>query len=215
MWDIRTREHKTVGAPRKFEEGDRSLGEITALKSNREGGRIAILAKHADRSVGHGMNQMSVYVYDVETDSFMSYDCGPRHYPVACGWDRSDPRLLGCETRQLIEVKTEVGEIHQKIARAEIVTFFVTPDKGLMLQDRFSLQDDVKGLLGLTVPHIFLCSHEGSAGPIKLRARLMRDFVGMSEVNSETRKALLEFSFHLTNGNMDEVCAAIPIACAC
>lgn len=210
LWDIRSRELKALGAPRKFEEGDRKLGEITSLKMNKEGGRIAILARHVDRSSGHGMSQMKVYVYDVETDTFLDYDCGPRHYPVACAWDATDPRLLGCETRQMIEVKAGAGEIHQKIARAEVATFFATSDKGLILQDRFSLSDEVKGLLGVTVPYIFMCNQEG-AGKARLQARLMRDFVGMEGVNGETRKALLEFSFHLTNGNMDEAYRAVKL----
>jgi intraflagellar transport protein 140 len=43
-----------------------------------------------------------------------------------------------------------------------------------------------------------------------VRTKTMRDFIGMETVNDEGRDALLNFSFYLTIGNMDEaykVCA--------
>ncbi len=44
---------------------------------------------------------------------------------------------------------------------------------------------------------------------------MMRDFVGMDRVNAETRKALLEFSFQLTTGNMDEAYKAVKLIKRC
>ena len=39
------------------------------------------------------------------------------------------------------------------------------------------------------------------------RAEVMRDFVGMEDVDEATQHALIDFSYHLTIGNMDEVCS--------
>ncbi len=90
---------------RKFEDGDQSLGQITSLCVNSDGSRISLLSKqHAEKTSAHGMPHMRVYVYDCETDSFMSYNCGPKHYPVGHAWDATDPRLLACETKQMMEV---------------------------------------------------------------------------------------------------------------
>ena len=46
---------------------------------------------------------------------------------------------------------------------------------------------------------------------VQVQARMMRDFVGMDRVNAETRKALLEFSYQLTRGNMDEAYKAVKL----
>ena len=37
----------------------------------------------------------------------------------------------------------------------------------------------------------------------------MRDFEGLEDVDDNTKKALLNFSFHLTTGNMDEAYKAV------
>jgi len=212
MWDIRRKEAKQT-IIRKFEEGETSFGEITSLRVNSDGSRISILARNTEKtSTTYMMPQSSIYVYDVETDTFMAFDCGPRHYPVGHAWDSTDTRLLGCETKQMIEHKAAAGDILQKIPRAEIITFFATSDKGVLMQDRFSLSDEMLGLLGMTVPNIFMCT-QGKDKPnsVLMHARLMRDFVGMDKVNTETRRALLEFSFQLTMGNMDEAYKAVKL----
>jgi hypothetical protein len=54
------------------------------------------------------------------------------------------------------QVKASAGDIQEKIARSEVITMFATADKGLRLQERFSLSDKMLGLLGLNVPNIFL-----------------------------------------------------------
>ena len=40
----------------------------------------------------------------------------------------------------------------------------------------------------------------------------MRDFVGMECADAETRKMLLEFSYHMTLGNMDEAYKSVSIS---
>jgi hypothetical protein len=107
MWDIRRKELKSTTL-RKFENGDQALGQITSVCVNCDGTRISLLAKLVEKSSSsHRMPQKHVYVYDCETDSFMSFDCGPKHFPVGHSWDATDPRLLACETKQMIEVGSQ------------------------------------------------------------------------------------------------------------
>merc|ERR1712232_1458874 len=39
-----------------------------------------------------------VFVYDVEFDSFLEYDCGSTRIPVSFSWDPTDSRLLAIHT---------------------------------------------------------------------------------------------------------------------
>ena len=92
-----------------------------------------------------------------------------------------------------------------------MLTFFATPERGPLLQDRFAPAGGAS-LFGLSVPTLFLTA-AGAArgGDAVASARVMRDFVGMDRISHETRRALLEFSFNLTMGNMDEAFKAVKL----
>jgi hypothetical protein len=63
----------------------------------------------------------------------------------------------------------------------------------------------VPQVVGLEAPHIFLASpKDSSSSAMQVTAPVMRDFVGMECADAETRRMLLEFSYHMTLGNMDE-----------
>ncbi len=42
-----------------------------------------------------------------------------------------------------------------------------------------------------------------------LSARVLRDFQGIEEADRDTRVAMMEFSYHLTVGNLDEAFRAV------
>ena len=44
-----------------------------------------------------------------------------------------------------------------------------------------------------------------------LAAKIMRDFIGMTKADSNTTEALLNFSYYLTIGDMDEAFKAIKL----
>ena len=44
-----------------------------------------------------------------------------------------------------------------------------------------------------------------------LAAKIIRDFVGMTKVDTNTTEALLNFSYYLTIGDMDEAFKAIKL----
>ena len=78
-------------------------------------------------------------------------------------------------------------------------------------------KDELESLIAVQVPRFYFAgtpeeaSPDGaradSAGALCVRSRVMREFVGMEDVDEATQHALIDFSYHLTIGNMDEVCS--------
>jgi intraflagellar transport protein 140 len=87
----------------------------------------------------------------------------------------------------------------------EIVCLFSTPDDGLRVQDRFALTVDQGHLVGACVPNLFLVRHSAAGSTqTPLLAQRMRDFVGLDSIDAQMISSLIEFSFNLTIGNLDE-----------
>ena len=108
----------------------------------------------------------------------------------------------------------------------EVTTLFVTSDDGMLLQDVFPLEQPLEALVGIQVPRLFFTrsSNKDEAGEAKtgeakeqtqqdvaLCSRVMRDFVGLDDADEQTKSALLDFSYYLTVGNMDEAHKAVRL----
>ena len=114
-------------------------------------------------------------------------------------------------------------------ADVEVVTLFATPRKGVIMQDSFGLEPTLDALLGLNVPKLYFVSkpsqseEDAAAGgrsgsgagagstSRRLVARPLRDFVGLDQTDETTRQALLDFSYYLAIGNMDEAYKAVKL----
>mmetsp|Transcript_12565 Transcript_12565/g.18828 ORF Transcript_12565/g.18828 Transcript_12565/m.18828 type:complete len:863 (+) Transcript_12565:2-2590(+) len=105
----------------------------------------------------------------------------------------------------------------------QVSTLFVTSEHGILLQDVFSIEPPLEGLLGVQVPRLFFTrgadDEAKSSDTLKksnevvLCSRLMRDFAGLDDavMDEQTRAALLDFSYYLTIGNMDEAHKAVRL----
>eukprot|EP00960_Hanusia_phi_P037601 753028-Hanusia_phi.AAC.3 len=234
IWDVSTTKRRSI-LSRKFEEEDVLIGDIVSVKINSMGNKVSILARGSNDSSKSETSDTKIYVFDVASDSFYSHDFGPEYSPVNHFWDTADitegkkeneidkegfkarekaANLLGCEIKYRGEMKVMGAEIF-KINRAEVVTFFATTEKGLLLQDRFPITSEGSVLLGLQIPHLFLSAPKSDeatgSSTIQIQSKVLRDFVGMELVNFQTRWALLEFSYNLTLGNMDEAYKAVKL----
>jgi intraflagellar transport protein 140 len=105
-------------------------------------------------------------------------------------------------------------------APSEIVIFFATTENGLVMQDSFAPKETFGTLLCIAVPRIFfrsaIAKQEESISytenelrelnKARVLSTIMRDFVGMDDLDSNpsARMALLDFSFNLTLGKLDE-----------
>ncbi|XP_048350959.1 intraflagellar transport protein 140 homolog isoform X2 [Sphaerodactylus townsendi] len=147
--------------------------------------------------------------------------CG--RIPVAHFWDQSEPRLFVCEaildpSQQSSDKKLHISENMDVL----VVSFFSTEEHGLLMQETFPLPSAYQSLLGMEVPHYYFAKKpeaekegEGEAGLMQLHQmvarRPMRDFMGLEECNKATRDAMLNFSFYLTIGDMDEAFKSIKL----
>jgi intraflagellar transport protein 140 len=101
----------------------------------------------------------------------------------------------------------------------EIVLLFASSEHGILLQDSFPRHPNHGDLLGINVPLINFRSPTqvtnsesasgGGRNSIKIFSKTMRDFVGITQVDEAVKFALLEFSFNLTLGKLDEAYRAV------
>ncbi|NXV35214.1 IF140 protein, partial [Rissa tridactyla] len=146
------------------------------------------------------------------------------HIPACHFWDQSEPRLFVCEAI----LETCLQSPDQKKNQTEsttddwIISFFNTEEHGLLLHDSFPLPSSYQVLLGIEVPHYYFAKKPGEAGigqaepdsikvPQMVARRPMRDFIGLGDCDKTTQDAILNFSFYLTAGDMDEAFKSIRL----
>ncbi|KAG8433191.1 hypothetical protein GDO86_017467 [Hymenochirus boettgeri] len=152
--------------------------------------------------------------------------------PVSHFWDETEPRLLVCEAMLALPNSTNSSPKHQMDQRGEIhrgkedilvMSFFSTQEHGLLVQESFSRPAAFQSLLGLEIPHYFFTKKPGEEEkatesevgtpriPQMVAKKSLRDFVGLEECDKATREAMLNFSFYLTVGDMDEAFKSIKL----
>lgn len=222
LWDISRAEPRAVVPGRVFDE---FVSVFKSIKVNCNGTKVSILAQHDDHS-GVLVPDSKLYVYDVELDRVFPYDFGPFYYPVHHHWDATESKLLAIETKKFDGGSDEFGEEDPSLvdeeenealrssaaySGLETTTLFCTSEYGVLLQDSFAVP---KGqlLIGLEVPHLYFMARSdkpGHEGAPRVKRRVLRDFVGLESVDEETKNDLINFSYFLTVGNMDEAYRAV------
>ncbi len=107
----------------------------------------------------------------------------------------------------------DVSDDDVRKSEGEIVTLFATVDCGVLLQDSFACPSS-ETLLGLEVPNLQFLSRpndesKGAALIPKVKSRTLRDFVGLESLDESAKADLINFSYYLTIGNMDEAFRAV------
>ncbi|KAF1499691.1 hypothetical protein FQV18_0011068, partial [Eudyptula minor novaehollandiae] len=160
----------------------------------------------------------------IDNRSAVDYPELHSHIPACHFWDQSEPRLFVCEA--VLETGLQYPDQKKKQTESTmdvwIISFFSTEEHGLLLQDSFPLPSSYQVLLGIEVPHYYFAKKPGEAekgqaesGSIKVSQmvarRPMRDFIGLGDCDKTTRDAMLNFSFYLTAGDMDEAFKSIKL----
>ncbi|XP_019363179.1 PREDICTED: intraflagellar transport protein 140 homolog [Gavialis gangeticus] len=150
------------------------------------------------------------------------------HIPIRHFWDQSEPRLFVCEAilepnHPFLEKTQNQTKSSESTPDVLIISFFSTEEHGLLLQDSFPLPVAYQSLLGMEVPHYYFAKKPGEvekeaqveSASVQLSQmvarRPMRDFIGLEECDKTTRDAMLNFSFYLTTGDMDEAFKSIKL----
>lgn len=115
-------------------------------------------------------------------------------------------------------------------AEVEVFLFFATSEQGILIQDSFPRKEPYGTMIGVNVPRLFfrnippLKKGDGSEDEdaadrdqsskstvvvakdkeVKIYSKVMRDFIGIDNVDDSIKAALLDFSFNLTLGRLDE-----------
>ncbi|XP_022095457.1 intraflagellar transport protein 140 homolog isoform X2 [Acanthaster planci] len=147
-------------------------------------------------------------------------------YPLAIHWDPSEPKLLVCEAKlsesndkPVTKKSSLLMTMNDSPPDVMIISLFSTLEHGIVLQDGFGLASAYSHLLGLKVPYYFFIRKAGekttgisTVSPGSLVAKqVMRDFVGLEEGDKNAQEAMMNFSYFLTIGNMDEAFKAIKL----
>ena len=233
MFDVSRREPKQLFSAGKFSEADSPsvlVGIVKSIRCNADGTCVSILS---ERMRGKYLRapDTRLHVYHCEMQSVLHYDFGDKgRYPVAHFWDDEEPRLLACETHKLrsesrnngVEKDEEKSSKEEEddnkmenmhVSDAVITTLFATSEHGLLKQDENTLTADMGALLGLRVPNLYFvgATHSRRISASRVVSRALRDFAGLKSVDDEIKRALLDFSFYLTIGDMDKAYLAVRL----
>lgn len=205
IFQITGRDARAVGSTKTlFEDGKRI---ITSVAINCTGQKVSILSKDVHKS---GILQPSTIltVYDLNLDRIIEHDFSQYgRYPVSHFWDEIEPKMLSVEARQYssIDASDPLKSKKNDGGRTlEIFTMFATPDDGLLKQDSFSPERNVIGLVGTSVPTLFFITKTDEASQSTISSKSMRDFEGINVQDSATRDALLNFSYFLAIGQVED-----------
>ncbi|RMC17933.1 hypothetical protein DUI87_05602 [Hirundo rustica rustica] len=222
IFDLSRREAKVHCNSRSLSKLLPGCRDIVSVKCNANGSKVSILVNRADGNI-----DSKIHFYDVEMDEVTLFDFKTEqgdgrgnlsagqgigkfvveypelhsHIPACHFWDQSEPRLF---------------------MDVWIISFFSTEEHGLLLQDSFPLPSSYQVLLGMEVPHYYFAkklgeaekeaSESGSGTVSQMVARRpMRDFIGLGDCDKTTQDAMLNFSYYLTAGDMDEAFKSIKL----
>eukprot|EP01035_Chromulina_nebulosa_P025109 gene25109-32749_t len=159
--------------------------KIRQMRVNCSGTRVAILADTIEGAMKVFHPDSKLYIYD-----------------------RSKGAIMTCD---FITWKVE--------SEVEVFIFFATSEHGILMQDSFprkhpngamisavsvkrQTDDDNDGMNGSA-------GQNGNNNAVKIYSRVMRDFVGMDDVSENAKYALLDFSYNLTLGKLDDAYRAV------
>lgn len=133
--------------------------------------------------------------------------------PLSVNWDENDGRLLVCDAKKLKIPNDKKGfarsasEDDKKTLKDEdhiIVTMFISTEYGIKIHDIRAIDSEIR-FLAVSTPYIVLL-HKS-----QMQREIMNDFIGLENCDKITRDAVLDFSYNLTQGNMDAAFKAIKL----
>uniref|UniRef100_A0A8C5UFZ0 Intraflagellar transport 140 n=1 Tax=Malurus cyaneus samueli TaxID=2593467 RepID=A0A8C5UFZ0_9PASS len=234
IFDLSRREAKVHCNSKSLSKLLPGCGDIASVKCNANGSKVSILFNKADGNI-----DSKICFYDVEMDKVMLFDFKAEkgdgrgnfsypelhsHIPACHFWDQSEPRLFVCEVIPETGLRSPDQKKNQTESTVDvwIISFFSTEEHGLLLQDSFPLPSSYQVLLGIEVPHYYFAKKLGEAekgasdsgsGTVSqmVARRPMRDFIGVGDCDKTTQDAMLNFSYYLTAGDMDEAFKSIKL----
>eukprot|EP00050_Salpingoeca_kvevrii_P007157 m.294179 g.294179 ORF g.294179 m.294179 type:complete len:1361 (-) comp12942_c0_seq1:503-4585(-) len=198
LWDLTRREPRPYGVPKNVKD---VVDTITDIQVNVAGSKLSYTGTKGGKPVP------KLWVWDIEGDVVSVCEFSNRA-PLAHFWDTADARLLVAEVG--------ASDPNNSDKDNELFFLFATPDEGIPISHTTTLSSRDGPLTGVAMPFVFLAKRPGASeqesGASKIIAtKTMRDFVGLENADKETASAMMDFSYHLTLGNMDEAFKAVRL----
>ncbi|GAB1869232.1 Intraflagellar transport protein 140 homolog [Camponotus japonicus] len=224
IWDLGKHEAKLHTRAMATYEAISDFAEIIEARCNSDCRCVSITVAMANL-----MPSSILYVWDIESDQVHEFDfgesndiidddstlitqCRARLVTAHC-WDMEDPRLLVCRAQKLESHDSKsFHKNDDKIIQASVVlvSLFATSDHGIVVQDVKPIADENCRLLGVHSPYIIILNSEKNLDKnSKIVQLLMRDFEELGDCDSVTKKAVMDFSYHISIANMEEAFKAI------
>ncbi|KYN32641.1 hypothetical protein ALC56_13123 [Trachymyrmex septentrionalis] len=224
IWNLSKHEAKLHTRAMATYEAISDFAEIIEARCNSDCRCVSITVAMANL-----MPSSILYIWDIESDQIYEFDfgepddivdddtmlaaqCKGRLVTAHC-WDIEDPRLLVCRAQKLEKRDSKsFNKDNDWIVQTSVVlvSLFATSDHGIVVQDVKPIADENCRLLGVHSPHIIILNSEKSLDRrSKIMQLLMRDFEELGECDSITRKAVMDFSFHISVANMEDAFKAI------
>ncbi|RZC33588.1 hypothetical protein BDFB_000428 [Asbolus verrucosus] len=136
--------------------------------------------------------------------------------PLHLHWDNNDARLLVCNAKK-VKLPNEKKAFDTFFRRSKsdtktalkdedhiVITMFISSEHGIKMHDIKPINPESR-LLAVATPYIILLEK------LLVVREVMSDFSGLENCNKSTRDAVLDFSYNLSLGNMDEAFKAIKL----
>lgn len=194
-----------------------------SIKINSTGTMVALLVDRiGSQEIHYPDNRL--YVFDRYRGTLFTYNFSElKRFPTAIFWDESDERLVAAESSKIREFESSPNhksaesedrnspDDTERKPLVEVCTFFVTSEHGIILQDSISSESNNCSCIGLNAPKLYFrktLALSGTAEEISVSeiifTKVMRDFAGISQITETLKTSLLDFSFFLTLGKLDE-----------
>ncbi|XP_018335270.1 intraflagellar transport protein 140 homolog [Agrilus planipennis] len=154
--------------------------------------------------------------YSVRDDNNTEFEkIWSQRVPLSLHWDHEDAKLLVCNARKYTNERKKFISLYTDMKKNEtkidfenedhlLLTFFVSSDHGIHIHDIRAIDSDAR-LLGVAAPFIALLEN------LIIVRKVMTDFNGLENCTSETKEAILDFSYNISHGNMDAAFKSIKL----
>ncbi|CAD8148851.1 unnamed protein product [Paramecium pentaurelia] len=229
LYDFSRREAQLQGFNCKFENDKGSLGKIKQCAVNCDGINVAIIAdNHGNQndqffvynSENNNFQSFELPKYRKAIQIMWDYS-DPRLFGVTTICTK-------IKTNSENDVEEEQTDFRAK----KFFTFFFNPQLGIKEQDCYILDEKQEGVLSIRIPYIYVIqikeilvndsqkqqqstqNQDNLKNDSKVVQRkeqsyriqdiLMNDFIGLERADEPTKRAVINFSYHLSCGNLDE-----------
>ncbi|ESO09812.1 hypothetical protein HELRODRAFT_92025 [Helobdella robusta] len=161
-------------------------------------------------------------------------------FPLSHHWDVDDVKSFVCEAKYNWTPEKKIknkknnnkGDDNDDKIDVMVITLFCTSEHGVLVQDHYSRDQHCSKLIAINIPYYYFTINKVgfifffdvisflrvhliliffNQSLIATCRRIHRNFIGLDLNVSEARHAMLNFSFHLTLGDMDEAFKAIKL----